>query len=169
MADAVEQIEALGPVSIPVRKLVELIAASPSFQARVKVTTATDAFGFIHHPELRVSSLDEITGPLAVVGTERFGLASVEPRFLRPSDCSLMMILSDDDRYPERADLSQIDFENFVGLVMADIALAQGEDTNLTIESMELIETCKSGPEVQGVDKRKAYWIAPIVVKWSRL
>jgi hypothetical protein len=169
MADHTEIIAAAGPISIPVRKLVELVSQSTTFQTRCGVSSAAAAYEFIHHPELRANGLWEISGPLAVVGTVNFGISRVDNKLLRPSGCSLALLLTDDDKYPDRPDWSQIYFENFIGQVAAEIAALQGTGTNLPIDSINLMESKKTGPENQTPDQRNVYWLAFFEVNWSRL
>jgi hypothetical protein len=169
MSEATPSIAAAGPISIPVRKLVELLAESTFFQARVGASSKTDAYPYIHHPELHAKGLYEIKGPLAVVGTAGFSLSRVDNRLLRPSNCSLALVLSDDDRYPDSPERSQTDFENFVGQTLAEIAGLQGVDTRLPIDSIHLADSRKIGVTAATPGQRNVYWMAMIEVHWSRL
>jgi hypothetical protein len=170
MADPMETIEAKGPISIPVRKLVELVAESMYFQQRVKANSADEAMQFIHHPHLRASGLEEIKGPLVVISTKAFGLSRVDNKQLRPEGCMLDLTISDDVKYPDRSDWSQTDFENFVGQMLSEIASLQSEGTRLAIDSItQTIPASINRLPAGGPSQRNAYWITSFDIHWSKL
>lgn len=169
MADVNENIEALGPISVPVRKLVELVAESATFQTRVKADSVEEAMKFIHHPHLRANGFEEIKGPLAVVSSQPCTWERVDANQLRPTGV-LVLTLSNDDKYPEKSDWSQIDFENFCGQVIQDICELQGKNTRLTIDSIvQSIPASLSHPTAAGPDQRSAYWISTFEIHRSQL
>ena len=106
MAEHVETIIAEGPLSIPRRRLVELLADSPTFCTRVGAETAADALASIHHPCLPIDlTLDEAPRPLAVVFNKRFGMRRLSVNHFGLDGCSLGLLISDWDEHPEKAEL----------------------------------------------------------------
>jgi len=169
MADEIQNVDASGPLSTPVRRLAELIAESPAFQQWTETNSQGEALARVHHPHLRNNTnLMDVKKPVAVVSTQSFGLARVTNRQLRPDGGVLRVILSDVDRYPTRSDWSQTYFENQVGQVLSEIAALQGDDERLAIDKITLVSPpMLSRPQVAG--QKQPYWVALVDVAWSRI
>lgn len=158
----------LGPLSLSVRKLVELVAESAAFQARCGVATQAAAYARIWHPDIEMQAMAHFTGPAAVVMTAAFGLARIDPYHLRPDGCQLGLLLTDDDQFPRDPLASQTDFENWIGQVVQQIAAIQGTGERLTIDRITMsVPPQHTHPADAGT--RKPYWMAVFDVHWSKL
>jgi len=148
---------------------VELVAASPTFQARVGAADAAGAMPFLCTPYAAiVPSLDGVKKPCAVVCSSAWGLKRINNTNLRPDGCVLTLTFADEDRYPDNIAWSQTDFENFCGGVIADLAAAQGDaNGSLAIDSIRrsLESSTSDEPQVKG----GWYWISVFEVFPSRL
>jgi hypothetical protein len=168
MAEIVETVVSLGPISIPQRKLVELVAESTTFRDRVGAVDSDTAMPFIHTPYAAiVPSLDSIKKPCAVVCSSAWGLKRVNNTFLRPDGCVLTLTFAAEDRYPDNIAWSQTDFENFCGGVIADLAALQGVDDRLAIDSIR--RSLESSTSDEPLVKGGWYWISVFEVFPSRL
>jgi len=164
MAEVIPAVTPTGPLPLQVRMLVDLIAASATFQARCDAANKAAAYRFIHYPYLRAGGLWEIHGPVAVVGSVNFGITRKAVDFFLVQNTSLGLVLSDDDRYPDDPQSSETDFENFSGGVLTDIT-AYDPAGGLIIQSINLLESKKSGIENATPDQRNVYWQAIFEVR----
>jgi len=147
------------------QRLVELVPLSAAFQSRVGVSNQADAARWVHRTMLLPTGLDGVERPCALVEQGDFSLRRVDNNHLRPAS-TLQLVLTDWLPWPDEPGWSMLDFKNFVGGVLDDLALLQGQDTNLPIESMTLplsrlgVSDPRSGSERQ-------YLIAVIAVEMS--
>jgi len=163
---------AQGPISVPREKLVDLVAASAAFQARVDPAEPTDdkARERIHWPALENPdpALWPELRPFAVVMAKGLSFelaAGGGQNYLRPTG-TLTVLVVDTDRQPASLKESQIDFENFVGQVMADVAAASAQGENLSITRITQTEPAM----VTDLKDRPAaglFWTAGFEITWG--
>jgi hypothetical protein len=167
--DAVESIVAEGLLSLPVRRLAELVADSRSFRLAVGAATPADALKTrIHHPHVRMQLEDnQIALPLAVITRSRFRLRRVATYMMRPEDCALDLILRDWDQVPERTDHGQLRFDNWCGNVISEIAELQGRDGRMAIDSISAAEPSKVS-SLKTLGDGQPFWSAAFEIVWSR-
>jgi hypothetical protein len=145
-----------------------MVAESDAFQARCNVTSADEAMARIHHPDYSGPALDEVAGVIAVVYSGPLILSRINNKDLRPDSPTLFLLVRDDDRYPNSREWSQIDFENFVGVMVAEIAAVQGQGTRLPIAAIRQVQPSQITPPRAG-GPGKDYWLTAFEVEWSRL
>jgi hypothetical protein len=165
MSEITETIVATSRLSGSVRRVAEMLAASPTMQDRAcdpdQVTTLDKR---IWYPSLRSPDYN-FPRPAAVVsrgggfGWER----DADGEMLPKPGAWLRLVLTDWDRHPTREDLSWTDFENFCGGVVFDLARLSGQE-NGDYNFPEFEDLSELGPSAItdlrecGSDRR--YWIA---------
>lgn len=162
-------IEATSFLSWPIIGLARLLSESTTFRARGGAASAGNAYALIHYPYLQPTlDLDVIGRPAAIIMPgDTLGLERVDASHLRPEP-DLLLVLTDWDRFPERADYSAIDFLNFAGNTLTEIAALQGQDDRLAIKGIAWKE--KPGLTDPNIAKEQAgYWICSFRVQVSRL
>lgn len=169
MAVAEVPFELSGALAYPLRKLVELVAESATFQDWVGVTSQEEALSRVHHPYVpadgRVLTLPR---PLAVVNlTNDFRYERVNAQHLRPQG-SFDLILQAEEKHPGDPDLDELEFLNQVGGVLADLCALQGQDDRLAIGSIRTLVP-PDPPEPEDRSAGRAWWTAIYRVEMSRL
>jgi hypothetical protein len=169
MAENVESIVAEGPLSIPRRRLVELLADSPTFCARVAAVTSETPIARIHHPCLPIDlTIDDAPRPLAVVFNKRFGMRRLSVNHFGLDGCTLGLLVSDWDEHPKAQSWGQTVFENFLGMIIKDLADLQGRDGRLCIDTLTMdLPAQRSHPRSDG--QGKPYWDAIVEIAVSRV
>lgn len=167
MADVSEAVIPTSFLSWPVRGLVELIADCPAFQERVGAYDSYEALlARCFHPRLKAKdSFSELTRPACVVyRLSGFGLSreSQDTMYIRQGQ-TLGVNLTDWDRYPDREDWSQIDFDNFVGQLILEMGERQGQSRGEMVfppiaDISERLPTQLTDPREAPADKR--FWVA---------
>lgn len=172
MADITQAVIPNSFLSWPVRGLVEMIADCPAFQERVGAYDGMEALKQrVFHPRLKAKDqFASIIRPAAVVWRlNGFGLIrqSQDTMYVKRGQ-SLGVTITDWDRYPDREDWSQIDFDNFVGQLIEQMAERQGKSRGEEVfppiqEISERMPTQLTDPREASPDKR--YWIAMLRVE----
>lgn len=145
--------------------LVRLLAASSVFQERCKVDSSEDAEKRIHWPWLQVELVDE-SWPCAIieegVDVHNCVAGGAVNEFLPYG--SLMLTLTDFDRYVDQFQDSWIDFRNFCDGVIFDIVEKSGEDDNLDAYQ---IECTQKAMHSDPTSTTKPHWSAKWEISWG--
>ena len=159
-----------GPISLPQSQCCDLLANSVTFQQRIGVASAADAYQKIFRTWKRLPTGAEFdqARPYAVVLSLpelEYQLDSGGQRnWLLPTG-AVWIFLTDNDRFPGDVDDSGIDFGNFVGGVMQDIANQAAVDGNLAVigVSLEAFEPFNDDLSAG----QQPFWRAILSVHWQ--
>lgn len=145
--------------------LVRLLSASSAFQARLGVETAEDAEKRIHWPWFQVENVEECW-PCAVIveGKDvQQVVAGGEVNYFMPYG-SLLLTLTDKDRYIDQPEDSWLDFRNFCDRVILDLTENAGRDDNLDAYRIECVQNAvHSAP----TSSTKEHWYATWEISWG--
>lgn len=161
--------ESLGPISKPLALLVEALANSATFQERAGVASAEALESRLYWPHL-VADIWTVARPCAVLMSSGIGwdhIASGAGNHLRPHG-SIDVLFADTDQYPEDSRESQVDFENFVGQTLADVAAVAGQDEQLSITRIDQVEPPALTDPVDA-SSIEPFWLAKYRVTWGRI
>lgn len=159
----------VGMLAWPVKGLADLVAETDEFQSRTGAANQTDAYRFIHYPGLaETADINTIERPAAIVNLgDKLDLSRVDAEHLRP-EIDLVLTITDWCRHEQREDYCFIDFLNFVGVLLPEIAELQGVDDRLAIKAMSWKETPGRTDPKQAAIKRH-YWLCQVNVQVSKL
>ena len=167
-------VEATGPHGKKLEKLVDLIAASPTFIAAVDNGAERD---HIFHPVLTVKTSpdnplaiqERVTFPIAVVqnaGEFQFVKQGVsDGGHFRPRG-ALLLSLFDRCRDPDHLGNSEMHFTNFWDGVLADIVRASGSNTSLTVSGTQMQTPPQRSPQRQE-NVVGDYWGCRHIIRYS--
>lgn len=145
--------------------LVRLLSASSAFQQRLGVSSAEEAEKRIHWPWLQEELVEE-SWPCAIIeegeDVQNAVAGGAVTQFLPYG--SLILTLSDKDRYVNQFKDSWIDFRNFCDAVILDLIEKAGEDDNLDISNTKCIQKAMHSPPTSSV---VPYWSAKWEVSWG--
>lgn len=164
-------IEPTGPQGIAVKLLVDLVAASSTFQARTRRESAVEAEERIYFPWLQ-EAINETKRPCAVIqlppGFSWVTEAGGAQNYMVTDNGSLRLSLFDNERFPEAWRDSFFDFTNFVDGVIQDIAEVAAKDGNLAVHTITQVEPpAKSDPKDDaGTD---GFWGATFGLTWGQI
>lgn len=145
--------------------LVRLLSGSSAFQARLGVETAEDAERRIHWPWLQEELVEE-SWPCAIIeegADEQNAVAGGAVTQFLPNG-SLILTLSDKDRYVDQQRDSWLDFRNFCDAVILDLIEKAGDDDNLDISRVECVQKAMHSDPTSSV---KPHWSAKWEVSWG--
>jgi len=149
-----------GPLSIGQRKLAELVAECPSFQEMVGVGGQQDALASVYLPWLaNTTDLDVIDRPVAVITIRRFRTKKIDAWSLTLDELRLGLLLFMPDPHPGHAEWSELEFSNWLGAIVQELADRQARDARLAIASIDLLEGPQMNP-LKTVGQRTPYWYA---------
>lgn len=157
-------VTATGPISVNLQKLVDLVAASTTFRARIHENAGDDeAREHIHWPHAD-RDLWELAQPLAVIesgGLDYSKLSGGALNWLKPM-VKLMLTISDRDRYEDSTKDAQIDFENFIAAVLGNVIDSSGSNDKLSVVGVrQTIVACRTHPaDVPAQPHGRAFWMA---------
>ena len=164
-------IEPTGPQGISVKLLVDLVAASSTFQAKTGLESATEANERIFYPWLQ-ESINETKKPCAVIqippGFSWVTEAGGGQNYMVTDNGVLRLGLYDNERFPDAWRDSFIDFTNFVDGVTQDIASVAAKDGNLAFDTITQVEPpAKSDPREDG--GTQGFWGSTYDLTWGQI
>jgi len=151
--------------------LIDMIAGSSAFQTRGSWANATAALAGIHYPfvageaDARAGS-SALERPAALIEVASFDYPDLRTGGPRWPVGSFSVLLTDWHTDDEDYQSALVDFENFLGGVMQDLADAASVGTNLAINSMTLEAVAQ---QLSLVDTQAPYWAAKFALDWGTL
>lgn len=146
-------------------KLVRLVSGSSAFMARIGVDSAEEAEKRIHWPWLE-NDLVEESWPAAIIeeGADVHQcVAGGDQNYFLPHG-SLMLTLTDKDRYIGNQHDGWIDFRNFCDAVIRDIVEKAGQDDNLDVSRLECVQKAMHSDPTSSV---RPHWSAKWELSWG--
>jgi hypothetical protein len=175
---------ATGPISVPKRKLCEMLAEAETWQtwcglaypdaaAADKLIDGIGGTKRIYFPTADANDLGELYDrmPLAVVGN---GTSWTMPtkaggagNYMRPNG-QLSLIVADIDRYPDNLESSQREFENRLGDLMEDLRNLSGRSDRLAMDLIaQQIAPSLPPEDEQNARPDRTWWAAMYLIDWK--
>lgn len=156
----------------------DLVAASSTFQTRRGVATAAAAAPFLKfHEEAVIFLQPGVTlaeqRPFGVIGIDRHGFLQIGQglQVHLGATGGILVLLSDNPRTPDNHSESFVDFSDFVGGVMDDVAANSGKSYNAgansywPFNSIELVVDPYRPPMTES--EADDFWVAAFVLGHS--
>lgn len=147
-----------------------MVSKSAAFQAQVGASTADAALAKIFLSAEKAKDDREFAAlrPFAVVGTysdiARIAEFGGTKNYLRPKG-TILLFLTDNDRWPDDPADSSINWDNFIGGVIDDLEGMAALDDNLAIVELVLEESHHSQPDRK--NSQTPFWSGLISVVWE--
>jgi hypothetical protein len=164
------------PLANAHRTLAAMLAASPTWQARLGVDSATAAATRIHHHRDPSPPAADQQGlglkahrPFAVIMPSADfafpGYAGGSQNWHHPRG-ELALLVEDEDQHPGDSSAGYLAFADLIGGIMADLATQSGKDDNLPLGTLRfLVPPTDLEPEDQAADGN--FWWCLISVPWG--
>jgi hypothetical protein len=158
-----------GPIALPKSQVRDMVAASPTFQAKVDAPDQQAAYAKVFRTFKRAGDEDHrslrpyatiLTTPELVYELDAGG----DKNYLLPRG-TVGVLLTDNENYPDDIEDSGTDFENFVGGVMVDLEAQAALSGNLAVVAIELLSIRRlpeDAERAQGI-----WWEALVAVRWQ--
>lgn len=175
---------ATGAISVPKRKLAEVLAEAETWQlwcelaypdaaAADKLIDGIGGTKRIFYPTADSRDLGTLYDrmPLAVIGNgQQWQMPTVAGgagNYMRPAG-QLALIIADRDRYPDSLEASQRDFENRLGDLMDDLAALSGRSDRLAMDLIEQFIPPSLPPEEEtDANPGRVWWAAGYLIDWK--
>lgn len=145
--------------------LVRLLSASSTFQERRGVSSSAEAEQYIYWPWLQ-SELVEESWPCAIIeegaDVQNMVAGGAVNQFLPFG--SLILTLTDKDRYPDQHHDSWMDFRNFCDAVILDLLEKAGSDDYLDVTRTECVQKAMHSDPTSSV---RPHWSAKWEISWG--
>ena len=160
---------AVGPISVPMDLLEQMVAACPTFADSLQAgVTASDRIHWLSNENFFD---DRLPRPFAVIGNKiRWVRDGISDLYELRAQGDLRLVLSKDSEYPECMKDSAKAFLNWAGNIMAEIAEQSGHDSTsaLPIVHMEFdSQPMRTLSEDRDTDGRFDFWTIEYVLRYG--
>lgn len=113
-------LNAAGPLSLPMAKLADLLAASETFRAAVGAADAAAALAFVHYPSVSLTGEGAVSRPFAVISDDDIAEWNYSTRG-NAGQLVLTFELPTPEEYASNAAEAELWFRNVLGGILADM------------------------------------------------